>query len=129
VTECDDLRAPGHHFTQSIEIHTPVARELADSELCPALDGELLPRDKIRVMLEGRDEDFVAGLHVVRPHADATRLIDSVVPRREDETVGVGDSKKSRDARPCFVISLGRGHWRAHTLLDEDLRCSSHRIQ
>src|SRR5688500_16156611 len=65
VAARDNPGALSEERSQSIEIDSSVTRQLADPEACALLDRQLLPRDKVRVMLECRDHYVVAASDVL----------------------------------------------------------------
>src|SRR5215210_4495477 len=60
VIERKDLRSSTEKLAEVIQIEPSVRRQLANLQFGALLQGQLLPRDEVRVMLQCRDDDFVA---------------------------------------------------------------------
>jgi hypothetical protein len=80
VRERDELRAPQQRV-EVVEDERAVVVDFDEAQFGAGLGGEQLPRHEVRVVLDLRGEDRVAGFEVLRPQLKLTRLIASVVLR------------------------------------------------
>src|SRR5687768_12433953 len=93
VAERDDARAISQERSQSVEIDSAVTGQLTDAEARALLDRQLLPRDEIRVMLESRDHDVVAGPDVRTPPRRRDEIDRLGCPAGKDQAISVRDAE------------------------------------
>src|SRR6266508_322090 len=110
MAERDNLGPSRDHRPQTIEIDPAFARQLANPERRAPLDGELLPRDEVGVMLESCDYDLIPTLHVFSSPRGRDEIDGLSRPTGEDQTVAVGDSEEPRDPRSCSLVAIGRSN-------------------
>src|SRR5688572_1083987 len=113
VAERDNPGAMSQERSQSIEIDSAVARQLAYTETCAPLDRQLLPWDEVRVMLECRDHYVVAAADVLTSPRRSDEIDRFGCTAGEDQAIRVGDAKEPRDSHSRAAVAVSRRHGKA----------------
>src|SRR5687768_4348552 len=113
VAERDDPGAMSQERPQTIEIDSSVTRQLADPEACATLDCQLLPRDKVRVMLECRDDYVVAASDVLTSPRRGDEVDRFGCTAGEDQAIRVRDAEEPRDSLSRAAVAFSRSDGQA----------------
>ena len=106
VVERDDLRARTHERAQRLEVDALIVREGANEERRAACDGELLPRDEVRMVLECGDDDLVTRPDVFMPPGGRHEVERLRGAAREDQAVRIRNTKELRNPRTRRVVAF-----------------------
>jgi hypothetical protein len=107
VIDSDDLSFRGYQSRQAIQIDAMIFRQIADAKTCMFLDGELLPGDEIRVMLESRDDDLVALAEIGAPVGRRNEVYPFGCTPRENQAVAIAQSHEFCDTFSSRIVSIG----------------------
>src|SRR5581483_3878139 len=100
----EHLGASRDQRAQMIEVEATVRRDLGDLKGGLSAQRELLPRNKVGVMLQSRDDDFIAAMYIGR-RGDQIQGFRRAAS--EDQAIGIRDAEKASDAQTGGMVSVG----------------------
>ena len=110
VGDRDDLRPIGQKPLELCQDELSAQVDRDHLQLRPFFLAQHLPGDDVGVVLEGRDQHFVARSHV-RPTVGRRDEIDGFRrAAREDDLPGLGGVEETADRLPDSLVGLGRLH-------------------
>src|SRR4030088_3520108 len=108
MIECDDFRALVEQSAQKLKIDPAIGSQLANPEFRALLRGKHLPRDEVRVMIEGSHDYLVTARDVRLSPRSGDEIQSFRGAARKNEAVRIARAKETRDSYSRIVIALGR---------------------